>query len=342
MVWLVALAWGASTPDPAPAAPTAVLKQDAETLVSASLVVAVSQQETATEAVVAKTRELGGWFQSRTPNAVSLRVPVAAIDTLVAFAEQQGKVVDKSLGREDASQTLADLRGRLAAREKLLDEYYKVLASAGPDSVVSVSYQIVAAIEEIEVLRGRIRMLTDQAEHARLDVSFQFRDRAAPARDGSSSFPWLNTLNVQDVIWSLQTDRPGYRTRGVEVPAPPDGFSAWKKERRYRAASSDDVLLRVRTERHKPKAELAFWKEAVRDRMVAAGYKVLSEGDAEAGGVKGATIELAAPIGTEDWTYLIAFFPNGRKLVIAEAAGQITKFEARRAAILEAIGKIRP
>jgi hypothetical protein len=327
--WFVALAWGA--PESAPQ----------ETFVAASLVVAVSQQELAAEAVVAKARSLGGWFQSRTPLAVSLRIPVESVDEMVAFAETQGKVVDKSLSRQDTSQELADLRGRLEAREKLLDEYYRVLAGANADSIVSVEYQIVEAIAQIEALRGRIRMLEDQSSNARLDVSFQFRDRAAPARDGSSSFGWLNTLNVQDVVQSLQEDRPSHRTRGVSVPAPPDGFSAWRKKGRYRAASSDDVLFRVRSERHKPKAELAFWKEAVRERMVAAGYRLVAEGDIEAGGTKGATIELAAPIGTEDWTYLVAFFLDGRRLVVVESAGEITKFDARRAAILEAIGNIQ-
>jgi hypothetical protein len=313
-----------------------------ETLVTASVVVAVSQQEAAADAVVAKATELGGWFQSRTDGALSLRVPTGTVETLVNFAEGQGKVLDKALARQDASVELADLRGRLEARQSLLSEYYKVLEEAGADSVVSVEYQIVAQIQEIEGLQGRIRMLEDQAANARVDVAFQFRDRAAPARDGSSSFRWLNSLNVQDVIGSLQASKPYHRTGGVRVPKPPDGFSAWRKKGRYRAASADDVLFRVRTERHKPKGELSFWKEAVRVRMQAAGYKVVEEKDLGIVGVNGATLELVAPVGTEDWTYLIGFFPAGRRIIVAEAAGEVTKFEARREQILTAIKDIQP
>lgn len=312
-----------------------------ETRVSASLVVAVSQREEAADALVGKARELGGWFQSRTDEGVSLRVPVGEADALVAFAAEQGKVVDRALAREDASQELADLRGRLAAREEVLGRYYSVLATAGPKSIVAVERQIVAAIEEIERLKGRIRLLEDQSSNARVDVSFQFRDRAAPARDGSSSFRWLNTLNVQDVIVGMQSSWPDWRTSAT-VPAPPEGFSAWKKARRYRAASPDGVLFRVRTERHKPRAELSFWKEAVRERMVAAGYTVVAESDVDAGGVAGGLVELAAPIGTDDWTYLVAFFPVGRRLVVAEAAGSIADVEPRKEAVLDAIRAIRP
>lgn len=313
-----------------------------ETLVTASLVVAVSQQEAAADAVVGEAVKLGGWFQSRTAQGLSLRVPVAAAETLVNFAEQQGKVLDKSLARTDASAELADLRGRLEARQKLLSEYYKVLETADSDAIVGVEYQIVDQIQQIEGLQGRIRMLEDQAAHARVDVAFQFRDRAAPARDGSSSFQWLNTLNVQDVISSLQTKYPDHRTRGVRVPEPPEGFSAWKKKGRYRAASADDVLFRVRTVKHKPKGELPFWKEAVRVRMVAAGYKLVEEKDLGIAGADGATIELVAPVGTEDWTYLVGFFPAGRKIVVVEAAGEVTSFEARREKILAAIQGIQP
>lgn len=312
-----------------------------DTRVTASLVVAVAQRDEAADAVVAKAKELGGWFQSRTPDAVALRVPVDRTDALVAFAETQGKVVDRGLAREDVSRDLADARGRLAAREGVLEQYYAVLKTAGPKSVVAVERQIVAAIAEIERLKGRIRLLEDQATYARVDVSFQFRDRAAPARDGSSSFRWLNTLNVQDLIWGFQQARPDWKTTAA-VPEPPEGFSAWRKASRYRAASPDGVLFRVRSVRHKPKADLAFWKEAVRERMVAAGYKLVAESDVEAGGVAGGLVELAAPIGTEDWTYVVAFFPAGGKLVVAEAAGEIGQFDARRAAVTDALRAISP
>ena len=35
---------------------------------------------------------------------------------------------------------------------------------------------------------------------AEITVSFRFRDRAAPAATGTSSFPWLNTVNLTDLV----------------------------------------------------------------------------------------------------------------------------------------------
>lgn len=306
------------------------------------MVLAVTQQDIVAQAIVDQVRASGGWFQARTPGALSLRVPSSQYDALAAFVAAQGKVIDSSLERVDATQDLADLRGRVEAREEVLDEYYKVLRTAGPDSVVAVEMQIVSAISELESLKGRVRVLEDQAANARLDVSFQFRDRAAPSRDGTSSFPWLNTLNVVDVIWALRERRPDHKSGGITVPKPPDGFSAWRSHRRYRAASADEVLFRVRRMKHQRVAELKFWKQAVRERMVAAGYHLVAESDVVAGGVQGASIELSSPVGTEDWTYLIAFFPQGKTVAIVEAAGEITKFDARREQIVAAIAGITP
>ncbi len=317
-------------PEPVPAA----------TRVTASVVVAVTKREEAADHLVEAASGAGGWFQARTPTSVSLRVPVDEVDALLDDAAAEGKVVDRSVSRQDVGRQIAEVRGRLEAREEVLERYYEVLETAGPRSVVAVESQIVGAISEIEMLKGRLRLLEDQAAYGRVDVAFEFRDRSAPARDGSSSFRWLNTLNVQDVVWALRTQDPDWRSRGVDVPGPPAGFSAWRRMGRYRAASPDGVLFRVRSVKHKPRAELAFWREAVRERMEAAGYTVVGESDIQAGDVEGGLIEVAAPLGTQDWTYLVAFFPNGGRLIVAEAAGEIAILEPRMDAILQAMREL--
>lgn len=308
------------------------------TEVTATLVVAVAHKRDAADALVAAAEEHGGWFQSRDSNSVSLRVPVDAVDALVEAAGGQGKVLSREITRVDAGQRIAELQGRLAGREEVLERYYDVLDEAGPKSIVAVEQQIVNAITVIEQLRGSLRVLQDRAENARVHVRFQFRDRQAPMRDGNSSFGWLNTLNLQDVLSGMEQHRARWRTAGVRVPAPPTGFSAWRAARRYRAAAPDNVMFRVRTVRHKPDADVAFWSEAVDERMRAAGYTVTAHDKAD----DTFLIELAAPMGTEDWMYLISVRPVGRRLVVAEAIGEVSDFAARRGAVVEAIDAITP
>lgn len=325
----------AQEPEAAQAGETAQAAQP--TRVTASLTVAVTQWEAAADTLVEAAQTHGGWFQSRTRSSLSLRVPTEHVDALVALSEEQGKVIERTVTREDVGQQIAEISGRLKAREEVLERYYDVLKTASSSSIVAVERQVVHAIEQIEGLKGQLRLLEDQARYGRVEIAFQFRDRAAPVRDGSSSFPWLNTLNVQDVISGHRQRHPHWRAKGMSLTEPPSGFSAWRRERRYRAASPDGVLFRMRTERHKPRGTLSFWKEAVRERMEAAGYRILAESELEASGHEGGLIELAAPLGTEDWSYLIAFFPRGRKIAIVEAAGEVTTSEAHREAILASL-----
>jgi hypothetical protein len=74
--------------------------------------------------------------------------------------------------------------------------------------------------------------------------------------------------------------------------------------------------------------------------MLDAGYIFLREAPITAVAANdqpGYLLELTAPLGEEDYTYLTAVFVRGKKIVIAEAAGEVTDLDSRRDAILAAI-----
>ncbi len=120
----------------------------------------------------------------------------------------------------------------------------------------------------------------------------------------------------------------------------PEGFAAFDDWSRFRAVSADGVMYRVRSEDNDPKAGLPFWREALKKRMLDAGYIFVSDGELKAASEPGYLLELAAPVGQEDYTYLVAFFVKGSRLVVVEASGEVTKFRPRRAAILAAMSRI--
>lgn len=333
----VSLAQPAPPAAPPPAAPPpAEEKAPEESAISASLVVKVPQVEPATEALITRTRELGGWFASRQSDHVDLRVPAAKVGDLLAFVTPMGTVVENNFGRQDMSFQLSEVRSRLKAREDMLQKYFEVLQAASADSVLTVEQQTASLVAEVEQLKGQLQVLEDQVAWARVSVSFQFRERNAPSRDGTSSFAWLNSMNLQDLLWDFGNVRTPTRARRVQVTFP-EGFARFRQRSAERAASPDGVLLRVRTTRHKPRADLAFWKEALKNRMTEAGYRFLSEEDLEGGYL----LELMAPMGTEDWSYLVAVVPKGRRLVIVEAAGEAARFQGRRDKVMEAVRTVR-
>jgi hypothetical protein len=122
--------------------------------------------------------------------------------------------------------------------------------------------------------------------------------------------------------------------------APPAGFAPFRDWLGFRAVSADGVTYRVRTEDNEPPASLAFWKEALKKRMVDAGYAFVSESDTKLGDREAYYLELAAPVGPEDYSYAVAIALDGGDLVIAEAAGEVTRFAAHKDAILAAFKEV--
>ncbi len=126
-------------------------------------------------------------------------------------------------------------------------------------------------------------------------------------------------------------------------PAVPNDFATYPRgivfKGDVRAVSADGVLYSVREEPNEPKADLGFWREAMKTRMSQAGYRVVSDSDFTMHGAKGALIQFAAPMGNQDELYWIAFSlsVSGKKILVAEASGEVKRFLARREDIRNAM-----
>ena len=147
-------------------------------------------------------------------------------------------------------------------------------------------------------------------------------------------------MNLADLIGDMRSGSRSRASRRYSGRVQPDGFAPYKRRmrREERAVSPDNVVLRVRAEKHKPRADLTFWEEALVERMKAAGYKLVDDpSPLQIGWQEAFMLEMNAPLGVDDFTYLVVVVPDGRRLIIAEAAGEITRFAARRDAIIAAI-----
>ena len=86
-------------------------------------------------------------------------------------------------------------------------KYLEVMSEAGTSGVLRVEQEVNRLVGEIEQLKGSIRLMEHKLELAEVRISFQFRDRSAPVRDGRSSFPWLNTMNLIDLVEDFRYGR---------------------------------------------------------------------------------------------------------------------------------------
>ncbi len=311
----------------------------AEEQVDAHLVLRVDRPLVVVDAVVAEAARRGGWFSQRTDTEVTVRIPVAQAEEAVAVLCKLGRVADRGLQRVDLTERVADVAARLQSREVALARYEAVLAEAGPRSVVAVHRQILGVIEEMERWKGQLRVLRDRSEFATLRVMTQFEDRRPPVRDGTSSFVWVDSLDLSGLLSDFQSGWATWQS-GVDVPVP-DGFSAWRRPGRFRAASPDGVVMRVRAFRRQPEADLAFWTETLQNHLVASGYTLLSQGTVEVGGVSGVRVDAEAPCGTGDCAWHLVAVPKGRTIVVFEVGGTIDGVAARLPAVDQAITACR-
>lgn len=303
--------------------------------VQASLSLRVDDRALALDAVVADAQARGGWFNHLSEQAVSLRVPADQVEDFLDATGARGQVIDRSYNATDRAPEIEDAQRRLRARRDVLDQFMAVLETASPKAIVRVEREVTGVVAEIEQLQGRLRVLDDRARFAAISVDFQYRDRRAPVRMGDSSFGWINTLNVADLLDATQY---GHRAAPGRVgAAAPDGFAPYKAKGRFQAISPDDCIYRVTSFKNKPVADLAFWSEALRTRMDQAGYHLVAETEVQAGGTTGTLLELGAANGTQDQAYVVALFIDGGRIVVVEATGEAEAFAARRDAVVAAV-----
>lgn len=306
----------------------------------------VQKKEQVADALVTEAETLGGYYASRTDYQLCLRIPVANVDKYLQFIGTQGVVSQNTFQQESRSTTIADIQARLKTREELLQKYFSILEQSGSDSVIKVEQEVIRLITEIESLKGQLRKQEYLTTYAEFTIDFRFTDRRAPVADGSSSFSWINSLNVSDVqsAFLYNYDIGSRKSTGYT----PTGFATYatnanKTSKDIRATSEDQILYRIRKTKPKQQADITFWAEAVSTRMLQAGYKAYSGESITAETLdSGYIIKCSAANGSEDLTYWIAFFQDGKHLTIIEAIGEASAFEGKTDAILQAMQNTIP
>ena len=293
------------------------------TQVTATLGLQVDDRDAAAAHIIALAEGAGGWFSALGPAALTLRVPVDQVDPLLLRIAAEGRVVERSITRQDHGAELAELKTRLQSRTEMLGRYQEVLVSARADAVVMVEAQVTSLIAEIEGITGRIRALEQRADFGTISLSFEFRDRKAPAPLGTSSFPWMNALSGAGLLDAFREGRalPGGKARGLSFTLP-EGFAPFRRTDGQRATSPSGVVFAARGFRTRQAAGLPFWSEALRNQLQKAGYALLSEQPLGVEGLEATRFELSAPAGPIDLRWTVVLIVDGKRVLVVEAAGE--------------------
>lgn len=188
-----------SIADAIPAKPSAAI--------SSRMILKVNDPDRTADLLVEKAAVMGGYFVERTNGYIKFKIPAGELEAFLQFSTDQGIVLTRELNSADVFTGLGEKKSRLKSKNQVKAQYLDVLKTARADAVVMVEEEITTLVQEIETLQGEIRMLEHRLAFSEVLIEFSFRDRSVPTVHGHSSFPWLNTVNITDLLKEFQYDR---------------------------------------------------------------------------------------------------------------------------------------
>ena len=120
----------------------------------------------------------------------------------------------------------------------------------------------------------------------------------------------------------------------------PDGFATYRSCTTFKAAHYNRIVYRVRQIRNKPYAPFDFWKEALPRRMKDAGYRIIGEKTLTLNDQNILLLDMAAPLGSVDYSYMLMMTVKKKRILIAEAAGAVEEVRKSRGAIMDAFKRV--
>jgi len=176
------------------------LWSNADVAIDTRITIKPGNADEAADKLVTQAEAMQGYFVSRSNERVELKVPSQAANKLQQYIEKNWLIYQQDYQANDVTAQLIQARSNLKAKEDLLDEYQKILASAKSDKLVKVSTAVTNLVQEIELLRGRINYLQHQIRFARFTVIFQIDRSRLDTRQVTSSFPWLNSVGLPNLL----------------------------------------------------------------------------------------------------------------------------------------------
>jgi len=171
------------------------------TTINITMTLKVADKEAVFDELVQMNAQQGGYFSVRSDQRLSLRTPRTAIPQLKAQAERLGTLASYSQASEFRGFEASKLAQKIKAKEQIVARYFDIMEkSETTQGILAVEQEIIDLTAQIEQERFRLQQIQDSTALAQVDIYLQFRDRSAPRQQTDSPFPWLNEVNLIDLL----------------------------------------------------------------------------------------------------------------------------------------------
>ncbi len=192
---------GPQTPEP-PVATDAGGKKDRIMLYDAQIGLAVFRVEEQLEEIEKLVDGWGGYLLSMDTSQISFRVPADKFDEAVAAVSKLGDVTYKNVTGTDVTEEYMDLQIRLANALVMRDRFIELLAQAKTvDDSLKVEHEIERITEEIELIKGRLKYLTEASQYSKITVYLSVKKKAKkPLPPLYAPFQWIQDVGLDTLF----------------------------------------------------------------------------------------------------------------------------------------------
>ncbi len=252
----------ASHPEEANAAPVPVRK----THYKGFMKVSVKNVQDAAKQASRIVEEFGGYVEQQREQDLVFRVPVQHFMKTYQRLLNLGVVLDKSIMARDITFAYQDSQSRLKIAKATLARLQVLMQKTTKDEErLQLLQEIQRVSEQVQVLEGQLQTLDGLATYSQLSMSLVPRVKTPQQSNGIQEiegFEWIHQLSA----FNRQVAQGGKRVRF----ATPEGMVLLddKEQKGVWVAESADhsVFWASRLDNH-PKADSAFWAEAIRKRI---------------------------------------------------------------------------
>ena len=149
---------------------------------TAEATIVVTDLQGSVDQITEMAEELGGWVVSTRRSAmhrgfISFRVPAAALDEATArLREMAVEVREEISDSQDVTDEYVDLRARLDSQEATEEALFRLLERAETvEAALKVRQTLAEIQQEVESLKGRIKLLEETSAFSLVSVSLELR-----------------------------------------------------------------------------------------------------------------------------------------------------------------------
>ncbi len=166
----------------------------------------VANVDESVKALIALAEKFGGYLGSRQDGVVSVRVPAERFFELTKELPAFGTITGESVHARDVTAQFVDLQLRLQTAERSRARLLELLSQATKmEDILAIEKELRRLTEEIETMKGELRLLSDQIAFSTLTVRF-YANAPPPSpypQRKMSRFPWINAVGIERVLYDF-------------------------------------------------------------------------------------------------------------------------------------------